>query len=605
MTEQTLHPAAAAAPYAARRRRRQVSVAALLVLIVAGPLLLAALRLFPALDQTMMASPLFHLLISGAAALLGVGLALMVTATGIRINDARIFLIGLGLLSISELFIIHAISTPNVIVQGHGAITGWTALMSLVVGGMLLAISSLELGQRSNGRIMRYAGWLALLLFLFWLVVGAITLEPWRAEPPDHQHHVASVAADTRGLLVMLGVACYLFAAARYWRIYQRQPSSTAIALGAGVALFCLALITQWQTRAAYSLSFWLYHAQEFAAFGVISAAILRGYRSGMGGEGLLESLLLSGTRARLEAGYISALEALIDTLGRGERPGAPQRRELQERFRLSESQMRALEQAAGAVAVERRQRQELERLNQQLVQLQRDKEQLTQMVVHDLKNPLTAMIGFLEILQRSASELDDDQRTLLDYALRSGKNLSTLIGDLLDAARLGEGRLELDYGQFDPADLLRECAAQMGAWLIQDEKTLKIEAAEDLTLVADRRLLRRVLLNLISNAIKHTPPGTTVVLRARRGDGAVIFEVEDNGHGIAPEKLGQIFERFSQVSTSEGRQHNTGLGLSFCRLAVEAHGGAISVERAPVRGALFRATVPAEGRGGALRGRA
>jgi two-component system, OmpR family, sensor kinase len=612
MTTQ-LHPAEAPAqpisPPAPSGHRR---IAALcFVLVALGPLILLALRLVPELDQRMFASPNGHAAITGGAALLGMALALLVTRAAIDAQDARALLIGLGLLSSAALFTIHAVSTPGVLLHGRGAVTGLSALLSLVMGGGLLALSGLNLRSQTNRWIMARARLWLVACLVFWLLAsytmlgGMVVTGPAPAVAAAGADHAAShtivVGADVRGAITLLGVLCYGFAAWRHYRLYRRSPSRTGLAITCGVALFGLALVTQSQVGATYSLSFWLYHLQEFAGFGVISAAILAGYRSGQTDEGLLEGLFLSGTRARLRAGYASALEALIETLARGEQPDEALRRDLHARFGLAESQIQALEQAAGAVAQERRQRQELERLNDALLQMQRNKEQLTQMVVHDLKNPLTAMIGFLEIMRLDAGRLDETQRLLLDSALRSGKNLAGLIGDVLDAARLEEGRLELNYSILPLRDLLRDCAGEMGAWLIQDEKTIRIDAPDTLpAIIADRRLLRRVILNLISNAIKHTPSGTTITLRARTGggpqapDSLLVVEVEDNGPGIAPEHLAHIFDRFGRLSgETSGRQHSSGLGLTFCRLAVEAHGGALTVNSELGYGTIFRITMP------------
>jgi two-component system, OmpR family, sensor kinase len=216
-------------------------------------------------------------------------------------------------------------------------------------------------------------------------------------------------------------------------------------------------------------------------------------------------------------------------------------------------------------------------------------------MVVHDLKNPLTALIGFLEMMRMGEERLAPDQRLFLANALRSGHNLSGLIGDVLDVAQLEEGKFDLNKNAFLLQLLLRDCADEMGAWLLQEEKTIWVDAPEDLPLaLADQRLMRRVLLNLISNAIKHTPQGTAITLRARSTPAGATVEIEDNGPGIPPEHLGRIFDRFSRLSgTAHARQQNTGLGLTFCRLAVEAHGGSIEVESELGQGTTFRVLLP------------
>ncbi|HJZ48841.1 MAG TPA: HAMP domain-containing sensor histidine kinase, partial [Roseiflexaceae bacterium] len=255
----------------------------------------------------------------------------------------------------------------------------------------------------------------------------------------------------------------------------------------------------------------------------------------------------------------------------------------------------------------ERRQRRELEQLSQSLRQLEAHKDQLTQMIVHDLKNPLTALIGFLEILR--LDRLTVEQRELLDNALRSGRNLSDLIGDLLDIGRIEEGRLELERKRLAACDLLAECAAEMRGWLAQEGKTIAVEAPPDLPpLDADYRLMRRVILNLLSNAIKHTPAGTHIFLRAAphlllpapevdhdvAAISQIVIEVEDNGSGIPPAHLERIFEKFGRFNSEQpALQTSTGLGLTLCRLVVEAHGGTIGVTSTVGQGTTFRVTLP------------
>ena len=269
-----------------------------------------------------------------------------------------------------------------------------------------------------------------------------------------------------RGALVIIGLGCYIFAVGRHYTFYRRSPSQAGLGLICGMVFFGEALLSQYFSQ-VYTFSFWLYHIQEFAGFAVISYTVLGDYRRGLTDETLLESLLLPGTRAQLQVGYATAMEELVESLSRGQQPTPALRDALRARFGLAESQVRVLEEAATAVTQERRQRQELENLNQSLRLLEAHKDQLTQMIVHDLKNPLTALLGFLELLQ--LDHLTVDQSELLQNAMRSGSNLSDLIDDLLDIRRIEEGRLELEHVQLAPHDLLTECANEMRGWLVQE----------------------------------------------------------------------------------------------------------------------------------------
>ena len=611
-----------------------------LALLAAGPLLLLLLMWDPALDQVIIHDPTTHVLVTIIASLLGVVLALLVLHVARRAQDGRVFLIGMGFLSAASIFITHSISTPNVLMSGRGFATGISALLSLVLGSFFFALSGLNLSPQFNRWLMRHAQLWLLVFLLFWLTYNWVLLAATptisivqEARPAAHEHN-ASIKAKQYGLsdqahgeyeeyqvsavtssstldllrsvLVLAGLGCYIFAVGRHYTFYRRSPSQVGLGLTCGMALFGEALVSQYFSQ-AYTFSFWLYHLQEFMGFAVISYTVLVAYRRGLTDETLLESLLLSGTRAQLQAGYATAMESLVESLSRGIQPTPALRDALRARFGLAESQVRVLEEAATAVAQERRQRQELEQLNQSLHQLEAHKDQLTQMIVHDLKNPLTALLGFLGIL--GLDHLTADQSELLQHALRSGRNLTGLIDDLLDIGRIEEGRMELERVQLAPYNLLNECANEMHGWLAQEGKTITVEVPADLPpLYADYRLMRRVILNLLSNSIKHTPAGTRICLRAaphlllpapstNAADAPVsqiLIEVEDNGLGIPPAYLERIFEKFGRFSTENPVvQSSTGLGLTLCRLVVEAHGGTIGVTSTLGQRTTFRVTMP------------
>jgi signal transduction histidine kinase len=625
---------------AAPLRRRYLWLA----LLAAGPLALLILIWNRALDQAILHDPLAHVLITLVASLLGVVLALLVLHVARRAQDGRVFLIGMGFLSAAGIFITHSISTPDVLMSGRGFATGISGLISLVLGGVFFALSGLNLGPKFNRWLMRHARLWLLVFLAFWLTYNWVLLVSIHdiavaqaLNPPAPEHEASTEAEEyahsgeshenyeeyeqaqpigvapgaspldlLRVALVITGFGCYLFAVGRHYSFYRRSPSQAGLGLTCGMAFFGEALLSQ-QFAQIYAFSFWLYHIQEFTGFAVIGYAVLGAYRRGLTNETLLESLLLPGTRAQLQAGYATAMEALVESLSRGKQPTPALRDALRARFGLAESQVRVLEEAATAVAQERRQRQELEQLNQSLRQLEAHKDQLTQMIVHDLKNPLTALLGFLEILR--LDRLTVDQGELLQNALRSGRNLSDLIGDLLDIGRIEEGRLELEHVPLAPSDLLTECANEMCGWLAQEGKTIAVEVPDDLSpLYADYRLMRRVILNLLSNSIKHTPTGTHICLRAAphlllpapgtdlagAAVSQILIEVEDNGPGIPPTYLERIFEKFGRFSTEHPAiQSSTGLGLTLCRLVVEAHGGTIGVTSALGQRTTFRLTMP------------
>lgn len=236
--------------------------------------------------------------------------------------------------------------------------------------------------------------------------------------------------------------------------------------------------------------------------------------------------------------------------------------------------------------------------VRQQLDDLQRleeMKEHLMQLLVHDLQNPLTSITLYLEM----AAPAREDDLTFLNDARRSCKQLTTMVDDLLDIGRMEEGRLKLDVGPLDLAALIREGVATVRPVAAEDGKEIALEIAPDLpTVLGDRDIVGRVLGNLLSNAIKHSFPQGRIAVRAapHAAPEFVRVDVMDNGEGIPKEYHQRIFEKFGQVeSRLAGRRTGRGLGLTFCKMAVEAHGGRIWLQSEPNQGSTFSLTLPAQ----------
>ena len=193
--------------------------------------------------------------------------------------------------------------------------------------------------------------------------------------------------------------------------------------------------------------------------------------------------------------------------------------------------------------------------------------------------------------------DLNADQREMMDIAILGGETLLGMINDLLDVEKLESGSMQLDYAVQSPGDLVASAVRQV-AWLAQSSKlTLTEKIAAGLPpLRGDENKLRRTLVNLLGNAIKFTPPGGTITTEAvyDAETHSVVFSVSDTGEGIPAEAFERIFDKFSQVASRlGGRTLSTGLGLTFCKLTVEAHGGSIEVESVLGKGSTFRVTLP------------
>jgi len=238
----------------------------------------------------------------------------------------------------------------------------------------------------------------------------------------------------------------------------------------------------------------------------------------------------------------------------------------------------------------------QLRRTYSELQKLQELRDRLTQMIVHDLRQPLQSLMGGLHTMG-ALGQLNDDQREFLQMSLDGGEALLSMINDLLDISKLESGQLELDYSLLSPELLLEGPLTQLAQLAAQKNITLATVVEPGLPLVqGDREKLGRTLVNLVGNAVKFTPQGGTITLAARRGqvDQSVNFSVTDTGEGIPAAAFGKIFEKFGQVATrSGGQKMSTGLGLTFCKMVVEAHGGSLRVESELGIGSTFVITLP------------
>jgi signal transduction histidine kinase len=225
-----------------------------------------------------------------------------------------------------------------------------------------------------------------------------------------------------------------------------------------------------------------------------------------------------------------------------------------------------------------------------------REREDLLHVVSHDLRAPLAAVVGQAQILRRRAPD-DDWVSARADAILRAASRMDAMVEDLLDSARFESGRLRLTLERVNLEEFLDELFARLGAFLEVERVSVAVPRSEGITLVVDPRRLERVLVNLLSNALKFCPEGS-VRLAAERRDGWVTISVSDEGPGIEPADARSLFTRYHQARRSPARD-GIGLGLYGARLLVEAHGGRISVESTPGAGSTFRVELPEVSTGG------
>jgi len=216
-------------------------------------------------------------------------------------------------------------------------------------------------------------------------------------------------------------------------------------------------------------------------------------------------------------------------------------------------------------------------------------------LVSHELRTPMAAVIGSARTLQQRWRELTPEQReSFLELISGETNRLATLIGDVLDTSRIEAGTFSFRFGDVDLGELVRDSVAT--AELATDEVSVRAEVRDPLPRVrGDAERLRQVLMNLIDNAIKYSPAGDAINVRAYAEDGHVRIAVSDNGPGVAREDQRLIFEKFGRV-TSGNTRPGTGLGLFIARSIAEAHGGTLDVHSVPQHGATFTLQLPGPG---------
>lgn len=238
----------------------------------------------------------------------------------------------------------------------------------------------------------------------------------------------------------------------------------------------------------------------------------------------------------------------------------------------------------------------ELQSENEALRNLEKRRQELSELVVHDLRNPLGNLFSALNMLELVLpQDVLEANRELLEIARLSHVRMQNLVDSLLDIAQIEAGR---PLGERKPTHLaaLMEEVRQLNAFaLAKREMELVLKLPDDLPAVwADSDQIRRVLTNLVDNAIKYSPKGEPLTVMAVPRENWVEISVSDAGPGVAPEEREHIFDRFAQVEAGGIRPRGFGLGLAYCKLAVEAHNGRIWVESgAEGVGSRFVFTLP------------
>ena len=224
------------------------------------------------------------------------------------------------------------------------------------------------------------------------------------------------------------------------------------------------------------------------------------------------------------------------------------------------------------------------------LQELEKLRDDMRNMIVHDLRTPLTSVIAGIEMIKLGGA-LNPTQHEFMSIALEGGNTLLAMINDLLDIEKMEAGKSKLHYDQVSASALIADAIRQVASLAGEARTVIVTEVAAELpSFAADEKKLSRTLVNLIANAIKFTGAGL-VTISADVADQQIRFAVRDTGPGIPSQAFERIFEKFGQLDSRT--KVGTGLGLAFCKLAVEAHGGRIQVESTPGSGSTFSFLIP------------
>ena len=247
------------------------------------------------------------------------------------------------------------------------------------------------------------------------------------------------------------------------------------------------------------------------------------------------------------------------------------------------------------------RKKSEIEAANLELVRMQGFKESMMQMVVHDLKNPLASIMGNIQLIQMQNVEMMSPARLgeLLQRTQESGRQLMRMILNILQIGKLEERKMPLRLEPVPLHKVVQENVDEMMGLSARDGILLENRVSPDLPAPrADRELVSRVVANLLNNAFKHTPSGGQVIVDAQRDGARITLTVSDTGEGIPEELQPRIFEKFVAGDSDAGRRmlFDSGLGLTFCRLAVDCHGGRIWLRSKPGEGTTVFISLLLEG---------
>ena len=500
-----------------------------------------------------------------------------------------------------SIFFSHGIATRGALINHFHPAIAWSAWLTLFGGGALFTIAGLDgPGSPPHWRPVRLIVYAATAGVLAYFAVAAFASQ-WLTELETRFD-----SPSVRDTIFVASLGLWLVAAFRLWQIWRVTRNRVDGVLG--FVAFWLATATVSMHRyPVWNLSWWMYHVILLVGFLVTILVLAAEYEQvrqfRLVRYYLALSLILTALLALIASALFSQFSHNI-LIGEIQDPAKLSQAIINTRLTglvtaavtmgLLFAALLSVVGRADSIITTRTKELSTAYANLRRAEAMRD--DLTNMIIHDLRSPLTAIAASIEILPRFLNP--ESRSRVINSAQAANRRMTGLIDDLLTVSKIEAGELTLQRQNTPVEPLLADRLEAFASQAAKEEKTLTLACPPDLSANIDSPLISRVLDNLLGNALKYTKRnGKIQILAGDDNNGRVTISVRDDGEGIPDEYKARIFDKFMQAPNANEApiRKGTGLGLTFCRLVVESHGGQIQVADAPGGGSEFSFWLPKE----------